>query len=216
VCARAVRAGVGWCRGVGASMARDAWLPHRSPNDSPTTALTVPPTDQPQAYARLVIMASFLFFVVCAHWVTLKAWDVPYCCAGQRLPSLLVFPHLEILVCAVATLGLSEVGLCGLRLIDPAHQGQRATCLGVMPPPPPSPHAEWRLGRGKALSVATPWPRSACQRWGLYWAICGLLWIILMIPFLHENVQFLVPIILLVPIIFILWYQERLIKNVFS
>ncbi len=63
-----------------------------------------------QAYERLLLVAVVLLGTAVLHWVTLRLWASCACSAKSSLPSLLVFPHLELLMLVVTTVAVAQSG----------------------------------------------------------------------------------------------------------
>lgn len=72
-----------------------------------------------QAYERLLLVLLCWVALLAGHWVSLKLWASCVCSADRPLPSLLVFPHPELLLLFVTFLALSQSAGALLGLSQP-------------------------------------------------------------------------------------------------
>lgn len=72
-----------------------------------------------QAYERLLLVLLCWITLLAGHWVALKLWASSVCSADHPLPSLLVFPHPELLLLFVTFLALSQSAGARLGLAQP-------------------------------------------------------------------------------------------------
>eukprot|EP00955_Chlamydomonas_euryale_P107022 365741-Chlamydomonas_euryale.AAC.13 len=61
-----------------------------------------------QAYERILIVAIVGFGALLLHWLALALWSSCACSMNASLPSLLVFPHIELLLAVVTVLALAQ------------------------------------------------------------------------------------------------------------